>query len=111
MEVDPGFRKRVPFLSSVGERKIMNHFVTAGQYLVQTVQAVQTIQSGVIRRFFIHGLERLERLERLSRVFSSRVAPINAIVEVADHLDRDAPAVFQRPAGAFITVAFLQGYL
>ena len=32
MEVDPGFRKRVPFLSSVDERKIMNHFVTAGQF-------------------------------------------------------------------------------
>ena len=60
-QLDPGFRKRVPLLSSVGERKIMNHFVTAGQYLAQTVQAVQTIQSGVIRRFFIHGLERLER--------------------------------------------------
>jgi hypothetical protein len=27
LEVDPGFRKRVPFSSSVGERKIMNHFV------------------------------------------------------------------------------------
>ena len=27
MEVNPGFRKRVPFSSSVGERKIMNHFV------------------------------------------------------------------------------------
>ena len=37
----------------------MNHFVTAGRYLVQTVQAVQTIQSGVIRRFFIHGLNDL----------------------------------------------------
>jgi hypothetical protein len=27
LEVNPGFRKRVPFSSSVGERKIMNHFV------------------------------------------------------------------------------------
>ena len=111
MEVDPGFRQRVPFLSSVGERKIMNHFVTAGQYLAQTVQAVQRIQSGVIRRFFIHGLDDLNGWNVLSRVLFSRVAPIDALVEVADHLDRDAPAVFQRPAGAFITVAFLQGYL
>src|SRR5205823_13371024 len=27
LEVNPGFRKRVPFSSSVGERKIMNDFV------------------------------------------------------------------------------------
>jgi len=27
LEANPGFRKRVPFSSSVGERKIMNDFV------------------------------------------------------------------------------------
>jgi hypothetical protein len=32
LEVDPGFRKRVPFSSSVGERKIMNHFVVNRKY-------------------------------------------------------------------------------
>jgi hypothetical protein len=37
LEANPGFRKRVPFSSSVGERKIMNHFVVicAGFFAVE----------------------------------------------------------------------------
>ena len=38
----------------------------------------------------------------------SGVAPIDAIVKIADHLDGDPPAVLQRPAGALITITFLQ---
>jgi hypothetical protein len=33
LEVDPGFRKRVPFSFSVGERKIMNHFVVRKSFV------------------------------------------------------------------------------
>src|SRR5213594_3602423 len=36
------------------------------------------------------------------------VTPIDAIVEVADHLNGDAPAIFQRPSGALIAIAFLE---
>ena len=69
MEVDPGFRKRVPFSFSVGERKIMNHFVVY-PYAVDSGRAGK-IFFGRQRILVVphQYLRRMERRDWLSRIF------------------------------------------
>jgi hypothetical protein len=64
LEVNPGFRKRVPFSSSVGERKIMNHFVVkpgnarrvSGRFLVsnRVVRTEPDAESGDVFQISFH---------------------------------------------------------